>query len=69
MSYGSPDPAPPQPIDAARDVIAATVEGQFPGWDITHDLFGWRAIRRADQQVVRAQSSPALAALLPFYGD
>jgi hypothetical protein len=63
-----PDPERP-PIDRARDVVAADLQDQFPGWNIGHDVFGWHATRRRDEKVIRAQSSPGLAALLPFVGD
>lgn len=57
-----------EPIDLARDQLAAAVEADFPGWMVTHDVYGWRATRAGDEPV-RAASEQGLRALLPFWGD
>lgn len=60
---------PREPIDLARDEIARRLEREFPGTVITHGDLGWRA-RAADdgRELVRAESVPALRALLPYSG-
>lgn len=52
------------PVDRARDVIAARLETEFPGWKLAHGLYGWTATRPADGRVIQAESAPGLAALL-----
>ena len=52
------------PVDRARDVIAARLEAEFPGWKLAHGLYGWTATRAADGRVIQADSAPGLAVLL-----
>jgi hypothetical protein len=56
------------PVDRARDVIAARLEGEFPGWKLAHGLYGWTATRAADGRVIRADSAPGLAVLVQIAG-
>ena len=35
----------PGPIDRARDVLARQVERKYPGWTVSHGIFGWTATR------------------------
>lgn len=46
-------------------MIARRIEGDYPGVDVTHGIFGWRAMR-GGEEVCRAQSVPGLLALLPY---
>lgn len=62
----TPDQA--QPVDLARDEIARQIEAEFPGTVITHGMFGWRAVDARGGELCRAQSAPALRALLPYSG-
>ena len=57
------------PIDLARDVIAARIEAEHPGWVVDHVLTGWTAVWLDDPRYqLRAQSSPELTARLPARG-
>jgi hypothetical protein len=58
------------PIDLARDVIAARIEAEYPGWVIDHVLMGWTAVWLDDPRYqLRVQSSPELKARLPPRGQ
>lgn len=56
------------PIERARDVIAARLEAEFPGWKLVHGLYGWTATRAADGRVIQSESAPGLAVLLQIAG-
>jgi len=57
------------PIDLARDVIAARIEAEHPGWVVDHVLTGWTAVWLDDPRYqLRAQSSAELKARLPQRG-
>jgi len=51
-------------MDRARDVIAARITAEHPGWQAGHDLFGWHACRLDDGHTVRATGSDGLRALI-----
>jgi hypothetical protein len=51
-------------IHRARDVIAARIAVEYPGWDIGHDLYGWHAERLDDGHLVRASGPDGLRALM-----
>jgi hypothetical protein len=51
-------------IDRARDVIAARITAEHPGWLAGHDLYGWHAHRLEDGHVVRATGPDGLRALI-----
>lgn len=56
----------PAPIDLARDVIAARIEADRPGWLVDHRLTGWTAVWLADPRFqLTAESSPELTARMP----
>jgi hypothetical protein len=59
---------PREPIDLARDDLAARIEAAFPGITVEHNLYGWIA-RRDGDELARGQSSVALLALLPYCDD
>ncbi len=52
------------PIDRARDVIAARISDEYPGWIAGHDLYGWHAQRLDDGHEVRATGPDGLRALI-----
>jgi hypothetical protein len=52
------------PIDRARDVIAARINDEYPGWIAGHDVYGWHAQRLDDGHEVRASGPDALRALI-----
>jgi hypothetical protein len=52
------------PIERARDIIAARLEDEFPGWKLAHGLYGWTATRAADGRVIQSESAPGLAVLM-----
>jgi hypothetical protein len=57
------------PIDRARDVLAAQIEAEWPGWAVSHGVMGWAAVWIDDPACrVRAESTPALKATLPKPG-
>jgi hypothetical protein len=57
------------PMDLARDVIAARIEAEHPGWVIDHVLTGWTAVWLDDPRYqLRTQSSAELTARLPPRG-
>ncbi|MDQ2873363.1 MAG: hypothetical protein M3Y33_00425 [Actinomycetota bacterium] len=58
----------PDPIDLARDELAARIEAAFPGITVQHGTFGWIA-RRDGAELARGQSHVALLALLPYCDD
>jgi hypothetical protein len=51
-------------IHRARDVIAARITQDNPGWDVGHDLYGWHAQRLDDGHMVRASGPDGLRALI-----
>lgn len=51
-------------IDKARDVIAARITAEHPGWRAGHDLYGWHACRLDDGHIVRASGPNGLRALI-----
>lgn len=51
-------------IDRARDVIAARITTEHPGWHAGHDLYGWHAQRLDDGHTVRASGPNGLRALI-----
>jgi hypothetical protein len=53
-----------EPIDRARDVIAARISAEYPSWVAGHDLYGWHAQRLDDGYVVRATGPNGLRALI-----
>jgi hypothetical protein len=53
-----------QLIDRARDVIAARIADEHPGWQAGHDLYGWHAHRLGDGHTVRAPGPDGLRALI-----
>jgi hypothetical protein len=57
------------PMDLARDVIAARIEAEYPGWVVDHVLMGWTAVWLDDPRYqLRVQSSAELTARLPPRG-
>jgi hypothetical protein len=57
------------PIDLARDVIAARIEAEYPGWVVDHVMTGWTAVWLDDPRYqLSAQSSAELKARLPPRG-
>ena len=54
----------PDRIDAARDQLARAAEGDNPGWDISHGIYGWTGTRACDQRTAAAPSLPGLLALI-----
>jgi hypothetical protein len=57
------------PIDLARDVIAARIEADHPGWVVDHVITGWTAVWLDDPRYqLQAQSSAELKARLPPRG-
>ncbi|MDQ2874073.1 MAG: ATP-binding protein [Actinomycetota bacterium] len=57
------------PMDLARDMIAAGIEDEWPGWSVDHGLMGWTAAWLADPTIqVHAESHVALKASLPALG-
>jgi hypothetical protein len=53
-----------EPMDRARDVIAARITAEFPSWVAGHDLYGWHAQRLDDGHEVRAAGPDGLRALI-----
>jgi hypothetical protein len=51
-------------MDRARELIAARISTEFPGWKAGHDRFGWRARRLDDGHEVRAEGPDGLRALI-----
>jgi hypothetical protein len=59
----------PSPIDLTRNIIAARIEAENPGWVVDHVLTGWTAVWLDDPRYqLRAQSSAELEARLPPRG-
>jgi hypothetical protein len=52
------------PIDRARDLIAARISDEHPGWIAGHGLYGWHARRLDDGREVRAAGPDGLRALI-----
>lgn len=48
----------------ARDVIAARITADHPGWQAGHDLYGWHACRLDDGHTVRASGPDGLRAMI-----
>ena len=51
-------------IGRARDMIAARITAEYPGWQAGHDLYGWHACRLDDGHTVRATGPGGLRALI-----
>jgi hypothetical protein len=54
----------PGPVDRARDEQARRAEAEYPGWRISHGLYGWAGTRASDQRTERSSSLPGLIALI-----
>jgi hypothetical protein len=71
-----PSPAaaghPPRPgldyLAAARDVLARTAEAEYPGWQLSHGLYGWTAVRSRDGRTEKCGSLPGIKALMSVAG-
>jgi hypothetical protein len=65
---GPPHPYCPDPMAAARDVLAAGAQARHPGWRISHGLYGWSGVRDRDGTSRQADSLPGLSALISVAG-
>jgi hypothetical protein len=57
-------PPPPSMMERARDDLARRAEAQYPGWSLSHGLYGWTAIRARDGLTRRSSSLPGLRPLI-----
>jgi hypothetical protein len=48
----------------ARDVIAARITDDHPGWEVGHDMYGWYASRLDDGHTVRSSGPDGLRAMI-----
>jgi hypothetical protein len=51
-------------MSRARDVVAARITDEHPGWQAGHDVYGWHASRLDDGHTVRATGPDGLRAMI-----
>jgi hypothetical protein len=51
-------------MQRARDQLARRAETSHPGWQVSHGLHGWTAVRDRDTTTLRSTSLPGLTALI-----
>ena len=56
------------PMDAVLDAQARAAETEFPGWRLSHGMYGWTAVRQRDGRTAACGSLLGIRALMSVIG-